>query len=383
MAKTDVSDFEGVKTNRYTFLNPSILTVTQQFTDASTTVVVQAFDQTAEEVDIALAEVTTNHKLVSTREDDYEGIKTASYTYELESYDIIDTERNGLRRVVRTRLLLAAQYYANEVGITTISHEINSGEGVTLYLAALKIDDTVSFRKIQETWAEAGQLSEGEPVTGTDRIRVKTAVWQMVQGTDPSGYVASGVKTDDIDGFKTISVTYFFSSDLAASYVYETTAPFTMPGTVDFRSSNLGGGITNRMLVANPPVSTLCEAIITESYTTDTTIDTSSIYQPNEWTRVIIEGVGLNFSAFATTSTYRNHIAANSGTSLAGDGGTKFIQGNLLFNNTTGYIRIDGPTVDVAGTTITANITLTPVFRLFDATQYYKKIVTQLKVPAR
>ncbi len=386
IAKTDKSDVEGIPTNRYTFLKPSILSVAQAFTDASTTVTVNAFSRTSAQVDTALSEVTTNHKLVSQKEDDFEGIETTVYTYELESYDIIDNERNGLRRVLRTRLRLASQFYSSEVGITTIQHEINDGEAVTLYLAGFKIEDTVTFRKVTETWIEAGQLSENDPLTGPDRLRVRVVVWQMIQGANPSGYVASSIKTDNIEGFPTISVSYFLSADLSASYVYETTVPFTIPGTVDVRSSTFGGsGGNNLMLDVSPPIPTLCEAVITETYTTSTTISTSGLYQPDVWTGVIIEGVGQRFRPFSSTSTYRNHIAKSTGGSATTPltGTLEYIQGNLIFAQTTGYIRIDGPSSDVAGTTVDINITLNPVFRLADGTQYYKEVTTTAKVPSR
>ncbi|RLI38192.1 hypothetical protein DRO66_02320, partial [Candidatus Bathyarchaeota archaeon] len=388
IAKKDTSDFEGITTQRYTFLNPSILSVSQSFTDASTSITVNAFNRTSAQVDTALSEVTTNHKLISTREDDFEGIETTTFTYELESYDVIDNEQNGLRRVLRTRLLLAAQFYASEVGVTTIAHEINAGTPTTLYLAAFKIDDTASFRKVTETWMEAGQLSENDPITGSDRIRVRTIVWQMVQGSDPSGYVASSIKTDNIEGFKTISVSYYLSADLSVDYVYETTVPFTIPGTVDVQENDFGLASTlNLMLDVSPPVPTLCEAIITEKYTDEVVIDSDVIYQPNKWTGVLIEGIAPSQTPFASTSTYRNHIALSTGGEL--EGAFRYVQGNQLFAGTTGYIRIDGPIdgvdgyVDPAGTDITANITLTPAFRLEDGTQYYKKVVTQIKVPAR
>jgi len=124
---------------------------------------------------------------------------------------------------------------------------------------------------------------------------------------------------------------------------------------------------------------------VVESYTTNPdAVDMSAVYQPSFWTNVIVEGVGLNYRPFSTSSTYINYIALDDGTSSTGPAvGTEFIQGNRLFGGTTGYIRIDGPTYDPAGKTIIINDNAAPIFRLLDGTQYYKRTVTTIDVPAR
>jgi hypothetical protein len=298
-----------------------------------------------------------------------------------EKDDTVTYSENGLERVSRLSVALPDTAYTSVVGTTTVD-----SDGTTLYLAAREIDETDAKWTLSETWAEAGKLSESDPVTGPNRIRQKTVVWQGVEGAAPTGYVGASRKTDNVEGFPTITVTYYFSSDLSQEFpAYTTTVPFTMPGTVDFATSNLASGTRNKMLELSPPVSTLCEAFIVDSYTTDPSlVDINAAYQPNYWTRVIIEGIGLNYYPFSSTSTYVNHIALSSGTSSTGPlVGTEFIQGNRLFGGTTGYIRIDGPTYDPAGKTIIINDNADPIFTLLDGTQYYKRTVTTINVPAR
>jgi hypothetical protein len=123
-----------------------------------------------------------------------------------------------------------------------------------------------------------------------------------------------------------------------------------------------------------------------DSYTTNADlVDIDAVYQPNYWTKVIIEGLGLNFTAFSSTTTYINHIALSDGTQATGPvlGGLELIQGNRLYGGTTGYIRIDGPTYDPAGKSIIINDNADPIFTLLDGTQYYKRTVTTINVPAR
>jgi len=298
-----------------------------------------------------------------------------------EKDDTIDYSENGLERLTRASVALPETAYTSVVGTTTID-----SDGTTLYLASREIDKTDAKWTLTEQWAEAGKLSETEPATGVNRIRQKVVVWQGVQGADPTGYVGASRKTDNIEGFPTITITYYFADDLSLEFpAYTTTVPFTMPGTVDWRESDLASGTRNKMLEVKPPVSTLCEASVADSYTTNPDlVDIDSVYQPNYWTSVIIEGIGLNYYPFSSTTTYVNHIALSAGTSSDGPlVGTEFIQGNRLFGGTTGYIRIDGPTYDPAGKTIIINDNADPVFTLLDGTQYYKRTVTTVIVPAR
>ena len=373
-----VSSVDGIPTTRYTFLKPSILRLSQELVGGSTRVQVSAFDKTEAQVDAALSEVTENHILVSQREEDYEGIKTSEFVYEISDFEVRNQTESGLQIIQQTELSIN-NLTDGVIGVTNISDS-----GSTLYLSSEEIDNGNAIKTRVRKWLEAGKLSESEPLTGADRLRVKTVVWQMIQGADPTGYVASATKIDNIGGFKTITVSYYLSDDLSTSYSYATTVPFSMPGTVDFRTTSLASGAQNKMLDVTPDIRTICSAEITESYTTNPTVDVSSLYQPNFWTSVIIEGVGLNYQPFSSSSTYKNHIALSSGTSSTGPLiGTEFIQGNRLFGGTTGYIRIDGPEDDPAGTTITINIDVQPVFRLLDGTQYYKKVVTKIDVPVR
>ena len=74
--------------------------------------------------------------------------------------DNTDYELNGLRRVTRTSIAEAGTDYAKTVGTSYIDHQIDSETAVRCYLASYGIDDTDSFRQVQEVYVEAGTLSE-------------------------------------------------------------------------------------------------------------------------------------------------------------------------------------------------------------------------------
>jgi len=73
--------------------------------------------------------------------------------------DTTDYELNGLRRVTRTSIAEAGTDYTKTVGTSFIDHQINSETAVRCYLASYSVDDTDSFRQVQEVYVEAGVIS--------------------------------------------------------------------------------------------------------------------------------------------------------------------------------------------------------------------------------
>ena len=81
--------------------------------------------------------------------------------------DNTDYELNGLRRVTRTSIAEAGTDYDKTVGTSFIDHQIDDETAVRCFLASYAIDDTDSFRQVQEVWLESGQISKLE-VQGPD-----------------------------------------------------------------------------------------------------------------------------------------------------------------------------------------------------------------------
>jgi hypothetical protein len=149
LARTDVSDFEGIKTNRYTFLRPSILSVSQERTGGATTVQVRAFELTEAEVDTLLSEVTSSHILISQSESDYDGIVTSQFTYEIDDFEIESQAEDGMEIIVRTELR-ATDFSSGVIGTSTYK---------TLFLIEENIDNGNAIKKRTSRYSEAGVLS--------------------------------------------------------------------------------------------------------------------------------------------------------------------------------------------------------------------------------
>ena len=73
--------------------------------------------------------------------------------------DNTDYELNGLRRVTRTSIAEAGTDYAETVGTSYIDHQIDAETAVRCFLSSYAIDDTDSFRQVQEVYIEAGVIS--------------------------------------------------------------------------------------------------------------------------------------------------------------------------------------------------------------------------------
>ena len=373
LGNKSTSNVDGIPTIRYTFLEPSILSLVQEFIGGKTTVVVEAFAKTEAEVDTAIAAITSNHLLVSQVESDFEGIKTSKFNYEIDAIDIVSSPSSSLLSIQEIELSI------NNLTRGVIGSSTKSYEGKTLYLGEETIDNNNAIKTRTRVWLEAGILSETEPAVGQDFLRQKSITWQGVQGSDPSGFTFAGKTVQNVNGFQTITAQYYNNDDIGGveTFTYNTTQPFTVPGTVTTNSRGIGK-FTNTMLVVTPPFATICKGTVTISHSTDGNVDLpENFYQQKGGVKVTIEGIGYYYRPFSSTSSYSNHVKKSNGASSS-----SMIQGNPLYANTTGKITISGTSLDPAGKTITVSIKSTPVFRL-DGTQYFKHEQVELEVPNR
>ena len=126
--------------------------------------------------------------------------------------DNTDYELNGLRRVTRTSIAEVGTDYAETVGTSFIDHQIDNETAVRCYLASYGIDDTDSFRQVQEVYVEAGILSETLDNVGSQKAKVIQTI-----GTDPvapSGYVLANKSESDFQGFQTNKFTFLKNNSI-------------------------------------------------------------------------------------------------------------------------------------------------------------------------
>jgi hypothetical protein len=154
IARIEISDVDGIPTKRFTFLKPSIISVRQNLNNGERLVSVEAFSQTTTQVKDALSEVTAGHKLISTSESDYGGIKTSTYVYQINSSYKEEYEVNGFKRIILTELATAA-FTAAAIGSAALASSPANG----LFLASQKIDNGGSIKVRETVWIDAGVIS--------------------------------------------------------------------------------------------------------------------------------------------------------------------------------------------------------------------------------
>ena len=128
--------------------------------------------------------------------------------------DTTDYELNGLRRVTRTSIAEDGTDYAETVGSSYIDHQINSETAVRCYLASYSVDDTDSFRQVQEVYIEPGILSETLDNVGSQKAKVIETI-----GADPAtpaDYSLASKQESDFEGFQTNRFT-FLKNDVQLS----------------------------------------------------------------------------------------------------------------------------------------------------------------------
>ena len=308
----------------------------------------------------------------------YETLTTA---WVQEKDDNIDYELNGLRRVTRQSVALPNTAYGSVVGATS-----EDSSGTTVWLASSKIDETDAKWTLTETWLEAGLLSTSFS-TGADGITSHSQTWLKTVGTTPAlptGAV-TGRKIGDYQGLQTITIEKKgFPTN--GTFTYETTVPFTIPGVVTTANDDLGVSANNLILVVTPPVPTVADATVVVTYSTTSTVDTSGIWQPIDWTSAQVSGIGFGFRPISSTNTFSNHIRIGTGGIVEADviGTTlEAVMGTRVYGGTTASISLDGPTFDPAGTTILLSVSNDPIFLDENEVQYYKKTVVNAQIPAR
>ena len=180
--------------------------------------------------------------------------ETLTSTFVQEKDDTTDYELNGLRRVTRASIALAGTSYAKTVGTSTIAHQINSETAVTLTLAGYKLDDTDSYRRLEETWLESGILQVQEDKTdpaNTYSVRAfnltDSEVGSAISALSNTHTLVSSTKSD-FEGIKT------------QSYVFKRALSFDI---VDYEMNGLKR-VTNVKINDSTPSQTVGSSSITE-----------------------------------------------------------------------------------------------------------------------
>jgi hypothetical protein len=208
LAREQTSDFEGIKTIAYTFLKPSILSVRQERIGGQQQVVVQAFDRTEAQVKGAVAAVTDDHLLVDVSDSDFEGIKTTSYTFNIDEFTIASGDESGLFSNQRTELSTEVFASHGEIGVTPF--EMGSDQ----LLAREEIDNGNAIKRRTSLFRQKGILAVSTPlVGGQQQVQVQAfglTEAEVIEELDEvvEEHVLVSVSKSNYQGFQTIQYTF-------------------------------------------------------------------------------------------------------------------------------------------------------------------------------
>jgi hypothetical protein len=386
LASRQESNIDGIPTERYTFLKPSILSLKQELSGGSKQVSVQAFGLNESDVIAALSEVTSDHVLLSQSESDYAGIKTTTFEFRLDESFTEDYELNGLRRISLVELSVS-DFTAQTIGSVS-----SSAPTTGLYLGTQQIDNGGSIKTRESVWIEAGTLNVQRRSESEGVYRV-TTTFLGAEGTVVGPIVAR--VEDDYEGLKTITV--LSMQDASGSSLVDSGAQpvashsslseFSYPGVVTISSETLAGTGGTYTFIAKdfslqPPVVAKVPITIKVSFQTTSAISytaTDGLWNPTTWAEGSSKGIGWNYIPFSISKGFRGYridptqTNSYSGYGTPGTGGTwDMISGKRIFGNTTYAIQVDGGPVNPEGGQYTLDYSVSLAFSDVNGVPYYK-----------
>ncbi len=281
LANKQESDFEGFQTNRFTFLKPSILSVQQDLNDGEKLVNVQAFDKTSTQVSELLSEVTDSHTLISQSESEYDGIKTSTYVYEINSSYKEEYEVNGFKRITLKELGIAP-FTAAAIG----SAAPLGSPAAALFLASQRIDNGGVIKVRETVWIEAGVISvssDNDSITKevlVNAINLSVAQVRSIVPEVTENHSLSSSKIDDFQGLN------------SANYVFEIRSTTT--------ATELGDPLIGVEFETGIQTDGSSDFIITRKYSISSANTASSIKKllPPEITDPVFDGTGGTQKAY-------------------------------------------------------------------------------------
>ena len=226
LANKQVSNFGGIKTNRYTFLKPSILSETSDKVGSQVSIVIEAFD--------LIPDAPTNYVLANTRISDVDGIPTKRYTF-LKA----DVELSRSKDKVGSQVAITVEQFAGipdtPDGYTIANEQISDVEGIP----------TTRYTLLKSNV----ELSRIEDKVGS-QLAITIEQFDGIPGT-PTGWLVAKKQVSDFEGIPTKRYTFLRpcvlsrTSDLVGSQKAEVVETFNLTPTPT------NGGILAKKQVSN------------------------------------------------------------------------------------------------------------------------------------
>lgn len=256
--------------------------------------------------------------------------------------DTVDYELNGLRRVTRESVAKAGVDFQKTVGTSFIDHQIDTETAVRCYLASYEIDDTDSYRSVEEVYIQAGTLSKDVRTIG-DGVRQTTQQDLVTAPTISAGNYVISEDIDNFGGLQRFTTSFISKSDGTTltesdggeklAFEYEKLVPFTFPGVVSLQKVTKKSDGT-----LDPPVEATVKADIYTYYQTSSDIvdgdftkeSSLGLWNPSTWAKKTSSvgsfrrsAGGVVLPAYNNTQTFRGYRVRET-ISVSGNTGVPF-----------------------------------------------------------
>jgi hypothetical protein len=249
LARTDVSDFEGIETNRYTFLKPSILSQSEDKVGSQRAIIIEAFDE--------VPSTPAGYSLARTDVSDFEGIKTNRYTF---------LKPSVLSRSIREQnngaLIIETVEAFNEIP-TSDTGGVNIGEDVS---------NVEGIPTRRYTFAKGNGQIQVSKRPASPSLAGATEVTVVSYGTavTPTGVLIAESETEE-DGYVRHTKTALQGTITGVKQTYKDVVDVRVAGTVSLESvSKSVGGISGTIAVSKvtPPKTKQIAATVEVEITT-------------------------------------------------------------------------------------------------------------------
>ena len=181
LANTQASDVEGIVTNRYTFLKPSILSQSEDKVGSQLAITIEAFEETP---------VTpVGYVIANTRVSDVDGIPTTRYTFLKPSILSKSSDKIGSQLAVTIEAF--GEIPATPAGYVLANEQVSDFEGI----------NTTRY-----TFLKPSILSEASDKVGS-QVSIVIEAFNLTPNT-PASYVLANTRVSDVAGIPTKRYTF-------------------------------------------------------------------------------------------------------------------------------------------------------------------------------
>ena len=437
LARTEVSDVDGIPTKRFTFLKDDAeLSRSEDLVGSQLAIVTEVFNPTEdpEEEDYSVARTETS---------DVDGIPTKRFTFLKDGVELSRSEDKVGSQLAITTEVFKPEEDPEEEGYSVARTEVSDVDGIPTKRFTFLKDDVELFHSedlegglneiveewfnpnpenerdakddyvlIEKTesdvggipterytfWKEKGLIDESYVNEAEGVIRTTQVFFSEVDDELVIGPVVSK-DTKNIDGIPTITVTtlqgekgvsILGDGDERLANQYDQLVSFTYPGLVTIQDNPVGPLYTSYAWRLSPPVECVVNATTFVFFQDSNKIvpadykysGASEHWNPTEWAKGESYGLGYGYKPFSESKGFRGYRAEPLSIQVYENAPDNYlINGNRLYEDTTGGLNIYGGPEDPSIKRYVLDVKITPAFVDIDGKTRYKKVITVATIP--